>query len=218
MLVAMTALGIALVAFMPQSWEDRMQSILAYKEDRSAMSRISTWKMLFDLALDRPIVGGGFEPYSLATLAKYSPDSAKVHSAHSIYFQVLGEHGFVGFALFCVFWLLTWRLAARIIRRCKGIEDLKWAESLAKMAQVSLVGYFAGGLFLNLAYWDAPYYLFVALAVAWHAMLPPPGTAGGRLSTSPPRQLPAGNQLGVARNAPASRSGSRPGGRNSMTG
>jgi len=33
------------------------------------------------------------------------------------------------------------------------------------MIKVSLVAYFVGGTFLNLAYWDMPYFLFVAIAV-----------------------------------------------------
>ena len=38
------------------------------------------------------------------------------------------------------------------------------------MIQVSLVGYFVGGMFLNLAYWDMPYYLMIALVVTWHVL------------------------------------------------
>jgi hypothetical protein len=33
------------------------------------------------------------------------------------------------------------------------------------MVQVSLVGYFVGGTFLSLAYYDVPYYLVVALVL-----------------------------------------------------
>ena len=33
------------------------------------------------------------------------------------------------------------------------------------MIKVSIVAYLVGGAFQNLAYWDVPYYLFVAIAV-----------------------------------------------------
>jgi hypothetical protein len=33
------------------------------------------------------------------------------------------------------------------------------------MIKVSMVAYLVGGAFLNLAYWDVPYYLFVAIAI-----------------------------------------------------
>jgi hypothetical protein len=38
------------------------------------------------------------------------------------------------------------------------------------MCKVSLVGFAVGGAFLNLAYWDMPYYLMVAL-VASHRLV-----------------------------------------------
>ncbi len=147
-----------------------MDTIGTYEEDRSAQGRIKTWTMLTNLALDRPLVGGGFEPYTPEVFRHYLPDYDRVHSAHSIYFQVLGEHGFVGLALFIVFWMLTWRLSRRIIKHTKNDPQSKWAYWLAAMIQVSLVGYFVGGMFLNLAYWDMPYYLMIALVVTWHVL------------------------------------------------
>jgi hypothetical protein len=86
-----------------------------------------------------------------------------VHSAHSIYFQMLGEHGFVGLALFLLLWLLVWRDASWIDRPARRREGMQWASDLARMMQVSLVGYAAGGAFLNLAYYDVPYNMLVAI-------------------------------------------------------
>ena len=163
-------LGLGFYSFMPPAWEERMNTISTYEEDRSAMGRINAWRMLTNLALDRPLVGGGFEPYTHETYRRYLPDYGRSHSAHSIYFQVLGEHGFVGFTLFIVFWMLTWQLSRRIIKHTKNDPQSKWAYWLAAMIQVSLVGYFVGGMFLNLAYWDMPYYLMIALVVTWHVL------------------------------------------------
>ena len=43
------------------------------------------------------VTGGGFETYSKSVFQKYNPSYDRTHAAHSIYFQVLGEHGyFVG--------------------------------------------------------------------------------------------------------------------------
>ena len=168
--IALVAIGTLLLALMPQEWEDRMRSISEYKEDASAQGRIQTWTMLFRLALDRPFVGGGFEPYTREIFQRYLPEYPDTHSAHSIYFQVLGEHGFVGLGLFLLFWFLTWRMGTRIAARSRGKEDLMWAFWLARMIQVSLVAYFVGGTFLNLAYWDMPYYLMVILAVTQHVL------------------------------------------------
>lgn len=165
--IALAMPAITLANFMPQSWKDRMNTIGTCKSDESAMGRIETWHMLFDIAVDRPLVGGGFEPYSREVLARYRPDYTTVRAAHSVYFQVLGEHGFMGLALFLIFWLLTLRMALRIVRATKNRPDLEWASWLARMIQVSFLAYFIGGAFLNLAYWDVPYYLMVILAVTW---------------------------------------------------
>ncbi len=162
--------AVGFYSFMPAAWEERMTTIGSYQSDESAQGRMSTWTMLTNLALDRPVVGGGFEPYTDEVFRRYLPEYVGTHAAHSIYFQVLGEHGFVGLGLFLLFWLLTWRLSRRIIKHTKDDVESKWAYWLAKMVQVSLVGYFVGGTFLNLAYWDMPYFLMIALAVTWHVV------------------------------------------------
>lgn len=166
--LAVLIFALGFYSFMPPQWEQRMDTISEYEEDESAQGRLKTWTMLTNLAKDRPLVGGGFEPYTRQVFQRYLPDYNNTHSAHSIYFQVLGEHGFVGLALFALFWLLTWRLSRQIIKHTKDNAEEKWAYWLAKMVQVSLIGYFVGGAFLNLAYWDMPYFLMVALAVTWH--------------------------------------------------
>lgn len=168
--IVLATAAILLVAFMPERWDERMASITNYGDDISALGRINTWQMLTNLALDRPFVGGGFEPYRRWVFDIYKPDYPGVHSAHSVYFQVLGEHGFVGLALYFCFWLLVWAICSRITTLSIGNASEAWAYWLAQMIKVSLVGYFVGGAFLNLAYWDMPYFLFVAAALALHAL------------------------------------------------
>jgi probable O-glycosylation ligase (exosortase A-associated) len=161
-ILLLTLIPIA-IDFMPEKWEERMRTIQTYEEDTSAMGRINAWMMAFNLAKDRPLVGGGFQIYNLDIFGRYAPDPTDVHSAHSIYFQMLGEHGFVGLALFLLLWLLVWRDAAWIDRQTRRREGMQWASDLARMIQASLVGYAVGGAFLNLAYYDVPYNLMVAL-------------------------------------------------------
>jgi putative inorganic carbon (HCO3(-)) transporter len=153
------------IGFMPEKWEERMKSIQDYEQDGSAMGRINAWGMAINLARDRPLIGGGFEVDNRAVFARYGPNPDAVHSAHSIYFQMLGQHGYVGLSLFLLLWLLVWRDATWISRQSRHREDLRWASDLARMIQVSLVGYAAGGAFLNLAYYDVPYNLLVALVL-----------------------------------------------------
>ena len=162
---AIAFVALALLAFMPADWMQRMSTISSYQQDASAIGRLETWQMLWNLALDRPLLGGGFEPYERWVFEVYNPDYAGVHSAHSIYFQVLGEHGFVALGLFLLFWLLVWRMCSQVARATAHQPEQQWAYWLAQMTKVSLIAYLVGGAFLNLAYWDMPYYLFVAIAV-----------------------------------------------------
>jgi probable O-glycosylation ligase (exosortase A-associated) len=150
---------------MPDRWHERIESIGAYDQDTSALGRFNAWAMAFNLANDRPLIGGGFEIYNLRVFAEYAPDPTAVHSAHSIYFQVLGEHGYVGLLLYLLMWFLVWRDGSWIIRHTQGRDDLRWAHDLARMIHVSLVGYALGGAFLNLAYYDVPYYLITAVVL-----------------------------------------------------
>jgi probable O-glycosylation ligase (exosortase A-associated) len=152
------------IAFMPETWFERMRSIEHYEQDNSASARLKTWGMTLNLAADRPIVGGGFEIYTPEVFARYAP-AATPRSAHSIYFQMLGEHGYVGLFLFLLLWLLVWRHASWIIRYSRGRDGYQWASDLAGMIQVSLVGYAVGGAFLNLAYYDVPYNLLAAIVL-----------------------------------------------------
>jgi probable O-glycosylation ligase (exosortase A-associated) len=170
-------LGIALVlaiAFMPDSWTNRMDTIGSYKEDSSAMSRIWTWTTLWNVAVDRPIVGAGFRADTLSVFNAYAPRGdqwkifeGSVYVAHSIYFQMLGEHGFVGLGLFLGMWVALWMRARAIAKACAHLPDLQsWMPMLMKMTQVSLIGYLAGGAFLSLAYLDLVYYLVGYVIVA----------------------------------------------------
>lgn len=151
-----------MVLFMPPQWFSRIDSIHDYKEDGSAMGRINAWHMAFNLASDRPL-GGGFEIYDAEVFNLYAPVPRDIHAAHSIYFQVLGEHGFVGLFIYLAIGVLSWRCGSWVAKRSKGHPELKWASDLATMIQVSLLGFAVGGAFLSLVYFDVPYYLMAAM-------------------------------------------------------
>ena len=187
----------AVLAFMPQLWEDRMNTISDYTSDNSAMGRINAWRMAWNLALDRPLFGGGFEIYNKPVFDLYAPVREDIHAAHSIYFQVLGEHGFVGLFLYLLIWWFTWRTAVWIGKRTTPDGEHRWAYHLAAMSQVSLVGYFVGGAFLSLAYFDLPYFIMVALiATKWlleRESKPSPAATRGPVSAIKAARAPLGS-------------------------
>lgn len=154
----------ATVAIMPQEWYDRMHSIKNYQEDASALGRINAWWTAYYVAKDR-VTGGGFEMFRWPVFKQYAPDPGNVHDVHSIYFEMLGEHGFIGLILFLALLALTWMKCRSIIRIGKRNKELYWARDLAAMIQVSMVAYMTGGAFLGLAYFDYIYHLIALVAV-----------------------------------------------------
>ena len=159
------AIAVAIMAsVMPQAWYDRMNTIKTYDEDASAQGRINAWYTAFNVAKDR-ITGGGFELWQPPIFRQYAPDPFNVRDVHSIYFEQIGEQGFIGFGLFMLLGMFAWIRARQIIRRCKKDPDNKWAADLAAMIQVSLVGYATGGAFLGMSYFDLPYHLMIILVL-----------------------------------------------------
>jgi putative inorganic carbon (HCO3(-)) transporter len=154
-----------MASVMPQQWYDRMNTINTYQTDQSAQGRINAWHTAFNVAKVR-ITGGGFETFKPPTFLQYAPDPTNVHDVHSIYFEQMGEQGFIGFGLFMLLGLLAWIRAQQVIKRCKNDPANKWASDLAAMIQVSLVGYAAGGAFLGMSYFDLPYHLMIIVLLA----------------------------------------------------
>ncbi len=165
LLLSLIAIGLTgiVLATMPDAWHERMGSIRSYEEDRSAMGRINAWTMAFNLASDR-VFGSSFENVTFDYFLKYGLDTENMQGPHSIFFQVLGQHGFIGLFLFLGIGVSAWRCASRVARTSSkntqnGMQDLM----LAEMAKASFVGYAVGGAFLELAYFDMPYYLMIAI-------------------------------------------------------
>ncbi|HEV2714876.1 MAG TPA: putative O-glycosylation ligase, exosortase A system-associated, partial [Terriglobales bacterium] len=155
---------IVLVMVMPQQWYDRMATIGNYEQDASAVGRINSWHMAFNLAKDRPL-GAGFESFRDEMFAIYAPEAGDVHDSHSIYFQVLGHHGFFGLFLFLLLAVMTWRSASWVIKYGRRNPEYRWAADLCAMIQVSLVGFATTGAFLGVAYFDLYYALIVVVVL-----------------------------------------------------
>ena len=153
--------GAAIASFMPESYWNRMETIDDYQQDASAMGRINVWKTAINIADDR-ITGAGFEYYGPRAFKRYSPDPADIHSSHSIYFQSLGEHGWIGLGLYLFIWSYIWFQCRRVIKQADESEDGRSQASLARMILVSLIGFGVGGAFVNIGNWDMVYYLAVA--------------------------------------------------------
>jgi len=165
MVVTLGALAVGLT-LAPQGWFDRMGTVENYQQDDSAQNRLNAWTFAYRLALDHPLVGGGQLVGDDSQLfLHYVPQAPTALAAHSIYFEVLGETGFVGLGLFLFLLLASFRAASDVQRLARDRPDMNWARTLAAMLQVSFIGYAVTGAFLSLGFFDL-YYALIAVVAA----------------------------------------------------
>lgn len=156
-------IAIPLALFMPESWYNRMDTIQTYEEDASAMGRINAWEYAYNAANHNPL-GMGFESWSFPTFAMYAPNPDDVHAAHSIYFTVLGDHGWIGLILFLTIFRFSWSELSKLNKEYMRKHDEEKV-FLCQMMQVSFISYFVGGAFLSLSYFDLPWHLISFVVV-----------------------------------------------------
>jgi probable O-glycosylation ligase (exosortase A-associated) len=155
--LAIIPLGLVLYYVMPDHWFERMETIETWEEDESASERVRAWQNAILLANER-FIGGG-----MRAMVIWGPEGGR--DTHSIYFGMLGEHGWVGLGMFLLLIAFTWSSGNWIIRNAKRHKDLYWARDLAAMIQVSLIGYMSAGAFLGLQYFDLFYHLVAIIVV-----------------------------------------------------
>jgi hypothetical protein len=124
--------------------------------------------MIWNMVLHRPIVGAGFDLANPVLYQLYGVvPNQQVLGPHSIYMQALGEHGFVGLALYLALGATVWWRSGRLAARCRDVAEFAWVVLLMRMSQVSLVIFAVGGAFLGLLHYDLPYYV-AAIVVLTH--------------------------------------------------
>lgn len=160
---------IVALSMLPGMWFERIETMKAYQEDQSSMARIRAWQVSYKLALDRPLLGGGFEPFSSEIYRRYLSEelleSADVGTgAHNIFFQVLAEHGFTGLLLYVSLMVSTILSLRKMAKGDETDPELRWIRRCASMLEVSIAGYVASGFFLSMCYFDL-FYLWVAITV-----------------------------------------------------
>ncbi len=158
---------LAALPFLPQSYLERMATITDYRSDESASTRVQVWSWTFDYVAEHPF-GGGFDAY-LGNSFTYDTrtvsgsgnnkmietervtDEARAY--HSAYFEVLGEQGWPGLALWL--WLQAlglWQME-RVRRRFgDGERKASWQWGLATALQQAQLVYLVGAVFVGIAY------------------------------------------------------------------
>lgn len=165
--LGIVGLGLAIaIPNLPESYTKRMDTIKGYKADSSASTRVAVWKWTIDYVRDHPW-GGGFDAYrsnklridktstegsggqtSVTTTVEY--DQARAY--HSAYFEMLGEQGYPGLAIWLAIHLGGLFSMERLRARTKKIAEAEWVAGLAGALLQAHIVYLVGALFIGVAF------------------------------------------------------------------
>jgi probable O-glycosylation ligase (exosortase A-associated) len=151
--VVVVALGV--LAFAPASYFQRMGTVSTYEEDNSAKGRLQVWGASIRMATDRPL-GVGAGNFSAAYGRFYMPAHSNMAwggqrwlSAHSIYFRVLGEYGFIGLGM--LLWLIITNIRDNIAIRRRLLAETAPAipATWPALVNMGVIGFAVCGTFLG---------------------------------------------------------------------
>lgn len=154
-------------------WGARMSTIETYDQDSSAMGRIAVWQWTAEYSLTH-IFGGGFDAFRLSniagvaadgTLRYYPPGSMLGLAFHSVYFEVLGEQGILGFLMYFSMIIITLLKLSKLRKKWRNHGGMAWLVSLADALTSSILVFLAGGAFIGIAYQPFIFYM-IGLTVA----------------------------------------------------
>lgn len=159
--------GLIAIPFLPSAFTERMGTIKTYQADASASTRLAVWQWTIRYAKDNPF-GGGFEAYRQNVIryekVKVEKDGANVtanrqveadagRAYHSAYFEMLGEQGYPGLAIWLVINLTgIWRMEILRRRYAKAPPGREWVAPLASALQHGHLVYMLGAAFIAIAF------------------------------------------------------------------
>ncbi len=158
--------GLVAASVLSSDWYNRMGTITEYHDDPAAQNRLEAWTVATKLALDSPVVGGGFRTLQPEVYQRYGysvGDAERV--AHSIFFQVLSDHGFVGLIIFAALIAATLLSLGRVARKTASVPSRSELGRLAQAVQTGLIAFVVSGTFLSRAYFDLFFHLIAIAAV-----------------------------------------------------
>jgi len=183
--VIYTAAAFTIFTLAPESWTQRMATILGGGESTASQEvrdrlqsaddfasygadlevpaavRLLMWRWTLDYAVQNPL-GGGFDLYKVSSVGNERALQRRAY--HSSYFQVLGEHGWPGIILFLGLIVFSLRYLLQAKRIAKRRPELAWIGDLSTALITALMSVMAAGAFTDMAF-HPPYYYLFALSV-----------------------------------------------------
>lgn len=165
-----TLAALLIFTFAPGAWMDRMDKIAHGQLDLSAEQRLVSWGTAWNFARDYPITGGGFDTLpDVAIFQHYQPRPLplgfKSSAAHSIYFQLLSDQGFVGLGLFAATIAFSFVSLWNIRRSVRALPSVRWIVDYCDMTEASILAFLTSGAFLSFVYLDVIYQMIATVIV-----------------------------------------------------
>jgi O-antigen ligase len=170
-------LGVIGVAMLPSAYKERVLNPRQYTQSQSVMSRVELQDAALRYAGENPLFGlgpGGFgmefirennETAATMKLMVYKMQwSAIFIGTHNMYLQLAADHGFVGLAIFALFFISMFRALLRKERQYRAEGDTVGL-AMATALLVSLVGFMLCAVFLHALHQEI-WWLIAAAAVA----------------------------------------------------
>jgi probable O-glycosylation ligase (exosortase A-associated) len=162
------AAAVAIAIAAPASWYDRMSTITADAADRSSQVRLLVWKWTLDYVKVHPF-GGGFEVYLIDEISTQREDGTGFtqhgRAFHSAYFEMLGEHGWPGIALFLAIIAAAFSGLRQSSRIARKNPEYTWVGDLSRALRCCLLINLACGAFIEIGFEPIIWYL-IALSFA----------------------------------------------------
>jgi putative inorganic carbon (HCO3(-)) transporter len=192
------------------AWNARISTVGNFEKENSAYTRILVWRWTLEFVATHPL-GGGFQTYVINHVdvpgAGGEPGHIEFGRAfHSIYFEVLGEHGYPGIIIFLTLAGTMFLKLRRLAKRARAYPELQWVVGLADALQSGLAVFLSAGAFVGIAF-QPMFWYFISMGVSLNAYMwrvecqQPEHSAGWRAVATDPlgrRALPS-NAMGWRR-------------------
>lgn len=154
----------AILPLMGTEWTARIMTTTEARGDDSALGRLLAWQWTLDFAMRNP-AGGGFDVYRGSYAVAERPDGTQFTinglASHNIYFEVLGEQGWVGLGIFLSIFAVFFFGMMRVRYKARRREDLAWMVGLASALMQSTLIFMVGAAFVGIAHQPLHHYLIM---------------------------------------------------------
>jgi putative inorganic carbon (HCO3(-)) transporter len=156
------------------AWNARISTIGDFSHEGSAQVRLAVWRWTMEYVASHPM-GGGFMCFlinhiEIPGVNGAAPTIEFGRAFHSIYFEVLGEQGLPGFAMFLALAGISMFKLHRIAKRARANPDLHWVAGLADALQSGLAVFLSSGAFVGIAF-QPMFWYFIAMSISLNAYM-----------------------------------------------